>query len=168
MRVVYADALWSSERIAALVASRVMAIAGDPSSTGVVLVGLGQPEERARSCGSFDEHETAFLNRVRMLLLERGLSETFVRLAWADWRAPDVTSAVRHLAALGCERLVVMPACFPLDTVETLLDLPLSVRQARVEDAISVVTMTAWSDDAGLVEELRSRALLALGTPSVD
>ena len=166
VRVVYADALWSSERVATLVASRVMAVAGDPGSAGVVLVGLGQPEERARTCGSFDEHETAFLNRVRMLLLERGLSETFVRLAWADWHAPDVTSAVRHLAALGCERLIVAPACFPLDTVETLLDLPLSVRQARVEDAISVVTLTAWSDDTGLVEELRSRALLALGTPS--
>ena len=168
VRVSYADALWSAERVATLVASRIMAVADELSRTGVVLVGLGQPEERARVIRSFDEHETAFLNRVRMLLLERGLSETFVRLAWADWHTPDVTGAVRHLAALGCERLVVMPACFPVDTVETLLDLPLSVRQARVDDSVSIITLSAWSEDPGLVEELRSRALHVLGAPVAD
>jgi sirohydrochlorin ferrochelatase len=162
VRVVYADALWSAERVATLVANRVMCVASDPASTGVVLVGMGQPDERARTHRSFDEHETAFLNRVRMLLLDRGLAETFVRLAWADWHAPDVTGAVRHLAALGCEHLVVMPACFPLDTVETQLDLPLSVRQARVDDGVSAVTLTAWFDDPALIEELRARALHAL------
>jgi sirohydrochlorin ferrochelatase len=166
VRVAYADPLWSAERVATLIANRIATVAGIPETAGVVLVGLGQPEERAKACPAFDENETAFLNRIRMLLLERGFSETYVRLGWADWHAPDVTSAVRHLAALGCERLVVMPACFPLDTVETLLDLPLSVRQARVEDGVAVVTLTAFNDDAGLVEELRQRAIHALTAQS--
>jgi len=161
VRVVYADALWSAERVATLVVNRVMAVTGEISTAGVVLVGMGQPDERARTHRSFDEHETAFLNRVRMLLLERGLAESFVRLAWADWHTPDVTGAVRHLAALGCEHLVVMPACFPLDTVETQLDLPLSVRQARVDESVSVVTLGAWFDDPALAEEIRARALHA-------
>jgi protoheme ferro-lyase len=168
VHVAYADALWSAERVAMLVANRIMQVADEPGRTGVVLVGMGQPEERARVLRTFDEHETAFLNRVRMLLLDRGLSETFVRLAWADWHTPDVTGAVRHLAALGCDRLVVSPACFPLDTIETLLDVPLSVRQARVDDSVSVVTLSAWSEDPGLVEELRSRALHTIGAPVAD
>lgn len=162
VHIVYADALWSAERVATLVANRVMAVSDDREVVGVVLVGIGQPDERARTCRSFDEHEAAFLNRVRMILLDRGLAETFVRLAWADWHTPDVTGATRHLAALGCSRIVVMPACFPLDTVETLLDLPLSVRQARVEDGVTTVALTAWYDDAALVDELRSRAVRAL------
>jgi protoheme ferro-lyase len=157
--VTYTESLWGAERIAALVAERVMAVAADPAETGVVLVGLGQPEERARSCGSFDEHETGFLTRVRLLLLDRGISENNVRLAWADWHGPDVTSAVRHVAALGCTRVVVAPACFPLDTVETMLELPLSVRQARIDEQVSVVSLNAWHDDPALVEELRARTL---------
>ncbi len=161
----YTDALWSAERAAALVAMRVMSVISDPLEAGVVVVGLGQPTERAQSCRTFDEHEMSFMNRIRGLLIERGIPETNVRLAWADWHGPDVTSTVRHVAALGCTRLVVEPACFPLDTVETLLDLPLSVRQARVEDAISIVTPAAWHDDPLLVEELRERAVAVLAEP---
>lgn len=157
--IYYADTLWSSERVAALVAARVMTVVDDPAATGVVLVGLGQPEERSRSCRSFDEHETAFLNRVRLLLVDRGLTDDNVKLAWADWHGPDVTSTVRHIAALGCSRIVVGPACFPLDTVETILELPLSVRQARIEESVSIVTLAAWHDDQALVDELSARAI---------
>ncbi|NTU71556.1 MAG: hypothetical protein HGB10_07045 [Coriobacteriia bacterium] len=161
----YADPLWGSERVAALVADRVMTVVSDPGATGVVLVGIGQPEERAGSCRSFDEQETAFLNRIRMLLVERGLSDSNVQLSWADWHGPDVTGAVRHVAALGCERLVVMPACFPLDTVETMLELPLAVRQARIDESTSVVSLSAWHDDSGLLETLAEKAA---GVPSKD
>lgn len=155
----YTGTLWGAERVASLIASRVMSVVDEPSSTGVVLVGLGQPEERARTCRSFDEHETAFLNRVRLMLTDLGFGGDSVRLAWADWHGPDVTSAVRHVAALGCTRLVIVPACFPLDTVETMLELPLSVRQARMEEGISIVSLSAWHDDPDLVEELRSRLM---------
>jgi protoheme ferro-lyase len=155
----YIHALWGAERVASLVASRVMAVVDEPADTGVVLVGLGQPEERARSCRSFDEHETAFLNRVRLLLIGQGVHEDNVRLSWADWHGPDVTSMVRHVAALGCTRVIVAPACFPLDTVETMLELPLSVRQARVEDGVAIISLTAWHDDPALVEELSARAI---------
>ena len=152
--VTYAGPLWRSERIATLVSTRIMAIVGDPMAGGVVLVGQGQPEDRSRDRREFDEQETSFLNQVRMLLLERGVPEQSVRLAWADWRTPEVTGTVRHLAALGCRRIVVSPACFPLDSITTMLDLQLSVRQARVDETVSVVTLPSWHDDPAFAEEL--------------
>lgn len=160
--ITYTDGLWSSDRVAALVTEKSLAVADDPSSTGVLLVGIGQPEQRSRTSQSFDERELAFLSRTRMLLIERGVQANFVRLAWAEWRTPDVTSGVRHLAALGCTRLIVVPACFPLDNIATLLDLPMAIRQARVDAALSVVTLTAWSDDPALVAELRRQVMAAL------
>jgi hypothetical protein len=160
--ITYARPLWRSDRIAGLVTNRAMAVAGDPSEAGVVLVGQGQPEDRSRDRREFDEQETAFLNHVRMLLLERGLGEQSVRIAWADWRSPEVTGTVRHLAALGCQRIVVSPACFALDSITTLLDLQLAVRQARVDETVSVITLPAWHDDPGLVEELRADISAAL------
>ena len=160
--VVYTDPLWRSERVAGLVTARALAVAGDLSTAGIVLVGQGQPDERSRAFREYDEHETAFLNHVRMLLLDRGVPEQSVRIAWADWRTPEVTGSVRHLAALGCRRIVVSPSCFPLDSIATLLDLRLSVRQARVDDTVSVVTLPAWHDDPALIEALRSGVVSAL------
>lgn len=159
--VTYTRPLAGSERVASVVSARVMAVAGDPTATGVVLVGQAQPDSRSRDARGFDEQETAFLNRVRMLLVERGLSDQFVRVAWADWRTPELTSTVRHLAALGCRRIVVMPACYPLDSITTLLDIPLSVRQARTDASVSVVTLPAWHDDPGLAEALRAEVITA-------
>lgn len=160
--VTYAGPLWSSELIARLVTNRTLAVAGDLSAAGVVLVGQGQPEDRARDRRDFDEQETAFLNHVRMLLVEKGLGEQSVRIAWADWRTPEVTGTVRHLAALGCQRIVVAPACFPFDSITTTLDLQLAVRQARVDETVSVVTLPAWHDDPAFVEELRADIASAL------
>ena len=110
--VTYADPLWSSARCASLVAAKALAVAGDPASCGMVLVGQAQPEERSRIASAFDHQETGFLNQIRVLVIERGIPETHVHIAWSDWRSPEVTGSVRHLAALGCRTVVVVPACF--------------------------------------------------------
>jgi protoheme ferro-lyase len=165
--VAYVGPLWSSERIAGLVTNRILAVAGDESTAGVALVGQGQPEDRARDRRDFDEQETAFLNRIRMMLLERGISDQNVRIAWADWRNPEVTGTIRHLAALGCPRIVVSPACFPFDSITTLLDIQLAVRQARVDESVSVVTLPAWHDDPAFIEELRAEVSVALDAKRV-
>ena len=132
------------------------------ADTGVVLVGHGQPEERAKAYPSFDEEETVFLNRLRMLLIEKGIAESNVRIAWAEWGDPDVTSTVRHLAALGCQRILVVPAVYPLDAVTTKLDLEIAVRQARVAEGTVATTLPTWRDDDAVIEELRARVVAAL------
>lgn len=153
----YTGPLGAPDRIAGTVVDRILSSADDPSVTGAVLVGHGQPEERARRNPTFDEQEMGFLNRVRMLLVDRGIPENNVRIAWADWNNPDVTSAVRHLAALGCRRVVVCPAVFPTDSIAIRLDLEIAVRQARVEEGVIVVTLPAWRSDEQVVAELASR-----------
>ena len=160
--VSYAEPLWGSARCAALVSAKAISVAGDVGTCGVVLVGQAQPDERSRVAGEFDHQETGFLSQVRMILVERGVPEQNVRIAWADWRSPEVTGTVRHLAALGCRTVVVVPACFPLDSITTMLDLPLSVRQARVDQEVNVVTLHAWHDDPGFVEALRSKVVSAI------
>ena len=106
--------------------------ADDPETTGVALLMHGQPDAHQQTHAHFDIQENAFCNRVRMMLVEKGIAESNIRLCWMDWRAPDVTETVRHLAALGCDRILVVPACYPFDSMMTMLDLPMSVRQARV------------------------------------
>jgi len=156
-RLVFTGALHSSEKIVEMLVARAMGSADSGLNTGVVLVGHGQPEGLARRNQTFDEQETAFLSRIRMRLVEEGISEALVRVAWAEWSAPDVTSAVRHLAALGCRRVVVIPAVFPFETIATRLDLDLAVRQARVDESVAVITLSAWRDDDAVVSEIVER-----------
>jgi protoheme ferro-lyase len=163
--VSYTEPLWSSARCAALVCARALAVASDLPSCGVVLVGQAQPEERSRIAEGFDLQETGYLNQIRAILLERGISEGHVRIAWADWRSPEVTGSVRHLAATGCRTVIVVPACFPLDSITTMLDIPMSVRQSRVDQSVNVLTLHGWHDDPGLVEALRGTILSALEPP---
>lgn len=163
--VTYTDPLFDSDRILTMLASRVMEPAGDGRDVGVVLVGHGQPEPRAHINPAYDEQELTFLSRLRMLLLDRGLSEEAVKVAWADWSNPDISSVVRHLVAMGRVRVFVLPAAFPLDTLSTRLDLELAVRQARISEGASVVMMPAWRDEEAVIAELHDRVVSALDAP---
>lgn len=154
MRVVYTPPLWGSEALAEEIARRIWVGRDAPEKTGVALVMHGQPETHEKTHGVFDVHENAFCNRIRMFLTERGIPEANVRLCYLDWRDPEVTETIRHLAALGCSRVIVMPACFPFESVTTILDLQVAARQARVETHVHTLIMQPWGDDETVAEVL--------------
>ncbi len=149
VRVSYAPPLWSETPLARLVADRVVAALpdGPRPGDGIVLAGNGQPWQWDRAHPSSCEHETFFLQRVRAMLVAEGANEAHVRSAWLDWQDPDVTEVVRHLAALGCDRIAVVPAAVPADSLETTIDLPNAVERAAVGTSISTVVLGAWGDD---------------------
>ncbi len=160
--VSYAAPLWSSDEVTEAVARPIIAGAINPASTGVVLVLHGQPGPRSRRFPQFEEQEAAFASRIRMLVTEAGIPSANIRTAWAEWSQPDVTSAVRHLAALGCDRILVSPAVFPVDCIATQLEIPLMVRQARV-DSVPVVMLPTWREDDRVVGAIARAAEAALG-----
>jgi protoheme ferro-lyase len=154
VRLAHTAPLWSSDPLAELVARRVWSARDEPERTGVALVLHGQPPGHEASHAGFDVEESAFANRVRMLLAERGIPEAQIRPCYAEWREPDVTETVRHLAAIGCTRVLIAPAVFPFECLVTLLDIPVAVRQARVDAHVTTVTLNAWGDDATVVDVL--------------
>ncbi len=160
--VAYGPALGAADAIAALVARRIEVGLDAPDRTGVILVAHGQPDPQAELNPGFDDDEAAFVNRVKMLFTEDTVTPANVRLAWADWREPDITSTVRHLAALGCARILVSPTCYAFDSISTLLDVPIAIRQSRVEPSVPVVTLSTWRDEPEIVDALRAAALDAL------
>ncbi len=160
--VAYAAPLRSADNLARLIARRISIGLDEPDGTGVALVAHGQPETRAELNPALDNDETAFLNRIKMLFADDETLQRNARLAWADWRDPDVTSTVRHLAALGCTRILVCPACYPVDSIQTLLDVSMAIKHARTGSAVSVVTLSTWRDEPEVLEALRERAIDAL------
>lgn len=142
------------DAVAAMLADRVAAARPADARAGVVIVGHGQPEERSRAWPAFETAEITFMSRVQSELVERGLDRDLIRVAWAEWTEPTVTSEVRHLAALGCEWIAVLPAVFPVDTLATRTDLPVAIRQARLGDNVSVLLLFAWGPDPVVIGAL--------------
>lgn len=168
LSVYFTETLVTSQRLIAMMVERVTTLTEDPDHTGVVLAGHGQSEERARTFPAYDEDEVVFLNRIRAQLVDRGFAASNVRVAWNEWREPDITESVRHLAALDCRRVIVVPAVWPLDTIATRLDIELAAREAHVGDGARVMTVGAWGDDERVAEELRVRVLEAIDSAADD
>jgi len=163
--VSFGPPVWNDRRLPERLAERVMALTpgATPDEVGVVLVDAGAPPLWERRYSLAGETDNYFNQRVRMLLVEAGIAEQHVRVAWLDWQTPDVTEAVRHLAALGCTRIVVMPSTIALPTLETALDLGHAVAMARVPDEVQVVRGAPWADDEGFADAACRSALEALG-----
>ncbi|MCL2504019.1 MAG: ferrochelatase [Coriobacteriia bacterium] len=155
----YARNLTDSVALTNMLARRIHAVPETEGVTGVVLIGYGQSENHSRMNPGFDESETSFLNRLRARLIDGGIDSQHIRIAWTDWVSPDITSAVRHLAALGCQRMLIVPAVHCVDTLGTLLDLDIAIKQARIENTVSMVLLPTWHDDETLIEELKLRIL---------
>jgi protoheme ferro-lyase len=156
LRVAYTPPLWASDELARLVALRAVALTSGSDRTGVALLVHGQPGGHAEGNSSFDVEENAFANRVRMHLSEHGIDEAYVRVCSAEWSDPGVTETVRHLAALGSERILVVPACYPFANMQTLLDIPAAERDARVPENVHVVHIPPWGDDEVFADVLAS------------
>lgn len=163
-RVRIAPSIWNDGSLACRLAERILASAGDtpPGNIGVALVCSGSPEVWERRYAASGQTENYFIQRVRMLLVEAGLSDEHVKVAWLEWQTPDVTETVRHLAVLGCRRIITVPATTILPTLETLLDLDRAVSYARVPASVTTVTLGPWEDDDVLVAAVRAVASAAL------
>lgn len=161
--IAYTPPLWSSERVVALVVDRVLSCFSelDGSVDGIALVAEGQPWQWDRSHPAAGEQATYLSQRVRAELVERGLPAEHVRLAWLDWTEPGVVEVVRHLTALGCSQIAVVPATMPFDTIGTLLDLRTMAERSAMEGGIVVAVAPAWGDDPAVAEALAALAAAA-------
>lgn len=167
---IFSASVWNDRLLPIRLVERIMASTAGvgPEDVGVVLVGEGFPAQWEQRYPAATSTENYFNQRIRMLLGEAGVDERNVRVAWLNWQAPDVTEAVRHVAALGCTRIVVAPSTIALPTLETVLDLDHAVALARVPEDVQVVTLVPWGDDDGFADAVRRSANEALAHRADD
>jgi len=162
IRVEFGRSLWEDTALAERLAERILSALGDTdrSSAGVVLACAGAPPAWLERHPAGAEEENYFNQRVRMLLADAGLKEGAVRVAWIDWQVPEVSDALRHLAALGSSTIVVAPSTVALPTLETSIDLRHAVTMARLPSSARVLVLPAWGDDESLVHAVLRSAQL--------
>ncbi|TDB39688.1 MAG: hypothetical protein D9V44_01635 [Actinobacteria bacterium] len=154
IRLVRSPSIWRSDVLASRLADRIVGATNGatPDDVGVVLVGEGEPTAWSELEAGWLEHENYFNQRVRLMLIDRGVRESNIRMGWLEWATPDVTETTRHLAALGCHVIVVAPATLPHVTLASALDLRHAIDTARLVEDVRVITLTPWGDDPALVE----------------
>lgn len=156
MTVSFAPPLWHSTRLARRLCERIITLTPGVAmdTVGVVLVGEGQPPSWTAAHPGWSEQENYFAQRVRLHLAEHEINERHVRIGWLEWQMPDVTEVVRHLAALGCTRIIVAPGLITLPSLAIAIDMKHAIRMARLSEAVSVVTLTPWGNDDTIVDVL--------------
>lgn len=156
--------IWNDRLLPERMAERIIAATAGvrAASVGVLLVSEGSPEAWERRYSGASEADTYFNQRVKVLLGDAGIVDAHIRTAYIEWMAPDVTEALRHVAALGCTRIVVAPTTIALPTLETSLDLGHAIALARVPDDVLVVALNPWGDDEVFADAVRRSARAAL------
>lgn len=163
--VAFGPSIWADRLLPERLTERILAASGgrEPGQLGVLLVAEGVPLLWGHRYPSAGEAENYFCQRTKVLLAEAGLSDAHVRVGWIEWMTPDVTESVRHIAALGCSRIVVAPTTIALPTLGTTLDLNHAITSARLPGDVEVVTLGPWGDDDALLDAIIRSANEAVG-----
>jgi len=87
----------------------------------------------------------------------------------AEWLSPDTFDRVRRLGRDGVDTLVVIPASFVSEHIETLHELDIRLRAAAEEAGVrTFLRVPALNDSPAFIRALREIALAALGEPPPD
>lgn len=164
LRSEIAEPLSTSDAITDALAERVLeAMTPDVGEAGVCLVSEGLPEELAALSRAENEQTTFFVQRVRAALIDRGFTGDLVRQGWLEWQEPDVSEAARHLGAMGAHAIALVPVTYPVETLDTLVELRFVAEHTADETGAPTKALAAWGDDPAVITELADRAIAAIG-----
>jgi len=159
VRMIYTEPLWDSallRRSFLEKANQVIAPAAK-ATTGVLLVGHGQPEEWDREFATETEHENLFREGVLRDFVQDGYKGENVRLAWMAFKEPNTTQVVEEMAASGVKRIIFFSAAISADGIHSQSDIPELVEKAKVSKGIEIVDLGAWNDHPLVIAAIKEK-----------
>ena len=164
VRMIYTKPLWDSALLRRSFldkANQVIAPA-DKATTGVLLVGHGQPEEWDLEFATETQHEILFRESVLRDFAEDGYKSENVRLAWMAFREPNTTQVVEELAASGIKRMIFFSAAISADGIHSQSDIPELVEKAKASKGIEILDLGAWNDHPLVIAAIKEKVDQAL------
>ena len=165
VRVLYTEPLWNSEllRRSFLEKADQVIPPQERATTGVLLVGHGQPDEWDKEFGTETEQEDLFRQKLRSDFIERGYRPENVRLAWMAFKEPNTTDVVNSLAASGIKKMIYFSAAISADGIHSQSDIPELVEKAKASKQVEVIDLGAWNDHPMVIAAIREKIEKALG-----
>ena len=159
VRMIYTEPLWDSallRRSFLEKANQVIAPAAK-ATTGVLLVGHGQPEEWDLEFPTETEHENLFREGVLRDFVQDGYKRENVRLAWMAFKEPNTTQVVEEMAASGVKNMIFFSAAISADGIHSQSDIPELVEKAKVSKGIEIVDLGAWNDHPLVIAAIKQK-----------
>jgi len=159
VRLIYTEPLWNSALLRQSFlekANQVIAPAAK-ATTGVLLVGHGQPKEWDLEFSTETEHENLFREGVLHDFVADGYKLENVRLAWMAFKEPNPTKVVEEMAASGVKRIVFFSAAISADGIHSQSDIPELVEKAKVSQGIEIIDLGAWNDHPLVIAAIKEK-----------
>jgi len=165
VRVLYTEPLWNSAQLrqSFIEKANIAVPPEERATTGVLLVGHGQPDEWDVEFATETEHENRFREQLRDDFIQQGYRPENVRLAWMAFKEPNTTDAVNSLAASGIKKMIFFSAAISADGIHSQSDIPELVEKAKASKQVEVIDLGAWNDHPLVIKAIREKIEAALG-----
>jgi sirohydrochlorin ferrochelatase len=165
VRVLYTEPLWNSAQLrhSFIEKANLVIPPEERATTGVLLVGHGQPDEWDVEFATETEHENRFREQLRDDFVHEGYKPENVRLAWMAFKEPNTTDAVNSLAASGIKKMIFFSAAISADGIHSQSDIPELVEKAKASKQVEVIDLGAWNDHPLVIKAIREKIEAALG-----
>ena len=164
VRVLYTEPLWNSAQLrqSFIEKANIAVPPEERATTGVLLVGHGQPDEWDVEFATETEHENRFREQLRDDFIQQGYRPENVRLAWMAFKEPNTTDAVNSLAASGIKKMIFFSAAISADGIHSQSDIPELVEKAKASKQVEVIDLGAWNDHPLVIKAIREKIEAAL------
>lgn len=144
----YTGALWDSEPLQESFVQRANELLDgtDKARVGILLVGHGQPTQWEEIYPAQNAQESQYREAIRDRLVADGFPAENVALGWMEFQQPSITSAVRALADVGVERILVLAVSLSADSIHSDVDVPHAVAEAGLPAGITVEFVGQYGD----------------------
>jgi sirohydrochlorin ferrochelatase len=159
VKVLYTEPLWTSASLRhSFIEKANLAIPPEErATTGVLLVGHGQPDEWDSEFATETEQENLFRENLRGDFIEQGYKPENVRLAWMAFKEPNTVDAVNSLAASGIKKMIFFSAAISADGIHSQSDIPELVQKAKASKQVEVLDLGAWNDHPLVIKAIKEK-----------
>jgi protoheme ferro-lyase len=166
------DFLATNDDIQDLVANKIkeaVPTGQDLKDIGVILVAEGQIEDWD-PIYPLTEQETLFRDSIKKKLSKLGFNNDKIELAWIENRSPSIEESFLALVNKGCRTIVHVAATTPIECVNSLYDIPVTVNKLAKDHEVNTLAVNAWNVDEkiialylGLITDAKELPLAELG-----
>ncbi len=129
----------------------------DKSKIGILLVGHGQPSEWDVLFPTQTQHETAFREKIRTLLVAHGYLEDNISFAWMEFKDPKPSEKIKEFVRKGIQRIYYFAASISADSIHSQYDIPELIKQAKVHKNVKLINMGAWNNHPLVIKAIKER-----------
>ncbi|MCU0861745.1 MAG: hypothetical protein MUE65_05445, partial [Methanomassiliicoccales archaeon] len=164
VKVLYTEPLWDSAplRLSFIEKADAVVRPEERASTGVLLVGHGQPHEWDLEFPTETEHEMRFREDVLRDFEAIGYKRENLSLAWMAFREPKVPEVVRDMADRGLKKMIFFSAAISAEAIHSQSDIPDLVAKAKASKRMEIINLGAWNDHPRVIEAIKVKIEEAL------